>query len=83
MLVNEDWRHVSERRLTMLVDEMTKLDRVGKSDNFNFRGVSSFLLVCEKRSQAARKGMECLHSDGIAKVWVLDNKYVLLTKIKL
>ena len=34
---------------------MTELDRVGKSDNFNFRGVPSFLQVCKKRSQAPRK----------------------------
>ena len=38
---------------------MTDLDRVGSSDNFNFRGVPLFLQVCEKRS----KLMECLHSD--------------------
>ena len=31
---------------------MTELDRVGNSDNFNFRGVSSFLQVYEKCSQA-------------------------------
>ena len=34
--------------------------------NFNFRGFPSFLQVCEKRSQATRKKMECLHSDGSA-----------------
>ena len=32
---------------------MTKLDRVGRGDNF--RGVPSFLLVCEKSSQATRE----------------------------
>ena len=45
---------------------MTELDRVGRSDNFNFRGFSSFLLVCEMHSQATRKKMECLHGDGSA-----------------
>ena len=30
-------------------------NRVGSIDNFNFRGVPSFLQVCEKRSQAIRK----------------------------
>ena len=34
---------------------MTELDRVGNSDNFNFRGFPLFLQVCEKGSQAARK----------------------------
>ena len=42
---------------------MAELDRVGNSDNFNFRGVPSFLQVCEKCSQAMRKKIECLHSD--------------------
>ena len=48
---------------------MTELDRVGSNDNFNFRGIPSFLQVCEKRSQATRKKtktMECLHGDGSA-----------------
>ena len=36
---------------------MTKLDTVGNSDNFNFRGIPSFLQVCEKHSQATRKMM--------------------------
>ena len=65
---------------------MTESDRVGKSDNFNFRVFPSFLQVCEKRSQATRKkyGMFaqlwfCYIS--IAKVWLLDYKCVLLTKI--
>ena len=34
---------------------MTELDRVGSSDNFNFRGNPSFLQVCEKRSYATQK----------------------------
>ena len=34
---------------------MTELDRVGNSDNFNFRGFPSFLQVCEKHSQATRE----------------------------
>ena len=36
---------------------MTEMDRVGNSDNFNFRGVGvqSFLQICEERSQATRK----------------------------
>ena len=34
---------------------MKDFDRVGSSDNFNFRGVPSFLQVCEKRFQATRK----------------------------
>ena len=46
---------------------MTKLDRVGYSDNFNFKGGGgggpSFLQVCKKRSQASRKKMGCLHND--------------------
>ena len=45
---------------------MIKLDRVGNNDNFNFRGVPAFLQVCEKRLQATRKKMKCLHSDGSA-----------------
>ena len=49
---------------------MTESDRVGNSDNFNFRGVPSFLQVCEKCSQAMQKKkekkIECLHSDGSA-----------------
>ena len=46
---------------------MTKLDRVGNSDNFNFRGFPLSLQVCEKGSQAMRKKkMECLHGDGAA-----------------
>ena len=45
---------------------MTELDRVGMSDNFNFRGFSSFLQVCEKRSQATPLTMECSHGDGSA-----------------
>ena len=44
---------------------MTDLDRVGSSDNFNFRGVPSFLQVCEKHS-FAKTLLECLHSDGSA-----------------
>ena len=43
---------------------MKDLDRVGSSENFNFRGVPSFLQVCEKRFQA--NFMESLHSDGSA-----------------
>ena len=34
---------------------MTDLDRVDRSDDFNFRGVPSFLQVYEKHSQATRK----------------------------
>ena len=36
---------------------MTELDRVFNSDKFNFRGVPSFLEVCEKCSQAMPKKM--------------------------
>ena len=44
---------------------MKELDRVGNSDNFNFRGgVSIVSAVCKKRSQAMRKKMECLHDAG-------------------
>ena len=43
---------------------MAELDRVENSDNFNFRGVPSFLQVCEKRSQATQNKMECLHIYG-------------------
>ena len=51
---------------------MTDLERVGNSDNFEFRGIPSSLQVCEKRSQAMQKKKkkkkkkkknECLHSD--------------------
>ena len=66
---------------------MTELDGVGNSDNFNFRGIASFLQVCARHSQATRKndGMFaqlwfCYIS--IAKVSVLDYQYVLLTKTK-
>ena len=45
---------------------MTELDGVGNSDNFNFRGIPSFLQVCEKHLQATRKKMEFLHNDGSA-----------------
>ena len=34
---------------------MTELDRVFNSDKFNFRGVPSFLQVCEKCSHAMQK----------------------------
>ena len=34
---------------------MKDLDRVGSSDNLNFKGVPSFLEVCEKRFQATLK----------------------------
>ena len=46
---------------------MAELDRVGNSDNINSRRGTSFLQVCEKRSQATRKKkMQCLHRDGSA-----------------
>ena len=61
---------------------MTELDGVGNSDNVNFRCFPSFLQVCEKRSQAARKkdGMFAqwwFSSISIAIKWVLDYKYVM------
>ena len=34
---------------------MTELDRVSNSDNFNFRGIPSFLQVWEKHLQATQK----------------------------
>ena len=34
---------------------MKDLNRVGSSENFNLRGVPSFLQVCDKRFQATRK----------------------------
>ena len=37
-----------------------------KNGNFNFKGFPSFLQVGKKRSQATRKKMVCLHSDGSA-----------------
>ena len=42
---------------------MTELDRVGNSDNINFRGFHRF-----KHSQAMRKKkkMECVHDAGSA-----------------
>ena len=53
---------------------MKDLDRVGSSDNFNFRGVPSFLQVCKKRFQATQKFMKSLQSDGSATnlliIWV-------------
>ena len=33
---------------------MTELDRVGRSDDFDFGGVPSLLEVCKKGSQATR-----------------------------
>ena len=46
---------------------MKDLDRVGSSDNFNFRGVPSFLQVWEKRFwEKCENFMESLHSDGSA-----------------
>ena len=42
---------------------MTELDRVGNSDNYEFKGFPSFLQVCEKGSQATRKKK---HDDGAA-----------------
>ena len=45
---------------------MTELDRVGNSDNFNFRGSPSFLQVCENYRRPCEKKMECLHGDGAA-----------------
>ena len=41
---------------------MRDLDRVRRSDIFNFRGVPSFLQICEMRFQATRKFMKYLHS---------------------
>ena len=50
---------------------MKDLDRVGSSDNFNFRGVPSFLQVCSRQREHF---MESLHSDGSATylliIWV-------------
>ena len=45
---------------------MTELDRIGNSDNFNFRGggFPLFLQVCDKGSQATRKKDEYLHGHG-------------------
>ena len=40
---------------------MRDLDRVGSSDNFNFRGVPSFLQVCERRSRQRQFFMKSLH----------------------
>ena len=62
---------------------MTEFDKLGNSDNLNFReGRPSFLNVCEKRSQTTRKkdGMFaqwwfCYIS--IANIWVLDYQYAL------
>ena len=61
---------------------MTELDRVGNSDNFNFRGVPLFLQVCEKGSQATRKkdgifARSWCYYISIAKFRVLDYQYVL------
>ena len=41
---------------------MTEMNRAGNSEKFNFKGIPSFLQVCEKRS--VEKSVECLHSDG-------------------
>ena len=71
---------------------MTELDRVGNSDNFNFRGFPLFLQVCEKGSQAMRKkdGMfaGCLSCYiSVAKFRVLPvclvikNKLLMLIKV--
>ena len=45
---------------------MTKLEWLGNSDNFYLSGVETFLQVPEKRSQATRKKIVYLHSDGSA-----------------
>ena len=47
---------------------MTKLDRLGNLDNFNFRAVPSFLQSCEKRCRRREvNNKQSLHSDGFAK----------------
>ena len=61
---------------------MTDSDGICSSDYFNFRGVPSFLQVCEKLSQPTQnKGatFACpwLSYISIAKFWVLDFQYVL------
>ena len=48
---------------------MTELDRVGNSDNFNFRGGGEFHRICKSARSAPKereKLMECLNSDGSA-----------------
>ena len=44
---------------------MIDLGRVGNSDNFNFRGIPSFLQVWKKPSQRKKK-KACLHGDRSA-----------------
>ena len=64
---------------------MTELDRVGSSDNVNFRGwgvgVHRFCKSARNAHRQREIKMACLHSwfcyISIANVWVLDNKYVL------
>ena len=41
---------------------MTELDRVGNSDNFNFRACNS----ARRARRQREKKMECLHGDGAA-----------------
>ena len=63
---------------------MRDLDRVESSDNFNFRGVPSFLQVCENPSKQREKFMECLHSYGSAKYdYLIRKKYTFCNEIKI
>ena len=47
---------------------MTELDRVGNSDNFNFRGggVHRFYKSARSARRQCNKKIECLHYDGSA-----------------
>ena len=45
---------------------MTELDRVGNSDNFNFRGFHRFCKSARSTRRQREKKMECLHNDGCA-----------------
>ena len=56
---------------------MKDLDRVGSSDNFNFRGVHYFCKSASSASGQRKNFMESLHSDGSATylliIWVEKN----------
>ena len=60
---------------------MTEFYNVGNSDNFNFKGVPSFLQVCENRPKATQKDemfAQCWFCYiSIAKVWLFDYRYAL------
>ena len=61
---------------------MKDLDRVASSDNFNFRGVPSFLKVCEKRFQATRKFYGILGSATYLLIIWVEKNYTFRNEIE-